>query len=219
MFTIALPKGRILTEAIPLLKRAGLAPAEGEGALDGRKILLPSQDNNVRLIVVRAADVQTYVSHGTAQLGLVGRELLLENPMEAVVHQSDLGIGKCRLVAATSDGYDYQHKCVSGARVTVATKFPRLSRMFLAEAGLQAEIVKLYGTMELAPNVGLADVIVDLVATGATLHANRLVEAASLMDVSTFLVLNRNYSWHNRQELGALAERMTAAAKQIATTQ
>ena len=180
MLTIALPKGRILTEVIPLLERAQLLPAEGKNALGGRKILLTSQDHNIRLIIVRAADVQTYVSHGTAQLGLVGRELLLESPLEDVVHDCDLGIGKCRLILATPGDYDYRQACAQGARVTVATKYPYLSRRFLAETGLQAEIVKLYGTMELAPSVGLSDVIVDLVATGATLRANRLVEGREL---------------------------------------
>lgn len=209
MLTLALPKGRIFEAALPVLERAGLAPAEKTDS--GLRIMVDSVDSNVRLIIVRTSDVQTYVSYGTAQAGLVGRDILLEKPTEGVLHEMDLGLGKCRLVVAAREGFDYSAALATGRRLTVASKYPRLAQRYFADVGIQAEVVRLHGSMELAPSVGLSDVIVDLVATGKTLAANRLVEVATIMDISTYLVVNQAASWRCRSVLADLTSRIAAA--------
>ena len=209
MLTLAIPKGRTFVEAAALLASSGLAPA-GSG-LDDRRIVLPSQDAGVRLIVVRAADVQTYVSYGAAQLGLVGLDMLYENPRTGVYIDRDLGLARCRLVVAVREGFDYAQEVRKGGRLKVATKYPRLARRHFAEQGVHAEIVRLYGSMELAPLVGMSDVIVDLVQTGATLRANRLVEAEKIMDASTHLIINQSAFLRRRQAILAIVERLGSA--------
>ena len=211
MLTLALAKGRILEEALPLLKRAGLEPEGGESVVSDRRIMVGCSDPNVRLILVRASDVQTYVSFGAAQAGLVGRDLMQENPIEGLVYGDDLNIAGCRLVIAARKGYDYKGAIERGEHLTVATKYPRLARRFLAAQGIQAQIVRLYGSMELAPTVGLSDVIVDLSASGETIRANNLVEVDSLMDVTTHLVFNQAATWRRREQLDDLAARFAKA--------
>lgn len=213
MLTIALPKGRILAEALPVLEKAGLAPVAATRGEAARRIMVMSQDPGVRLIIVRAADVQTYVSYGTAQLGLVGRDLLLETPMEGVLHDIDMQVGKCRLAVAAPQGFDYKGVLEAGKHITVATKYPHLARQHFATTGIQAEIVQLHGSIELAPSVGLSDVIVDLVGTGETMRANNLVEVSEIMHISTNLVLNQPAAWRREAKLAELAKRLADAAK------
>ena len=209
MLTLALAKGRILEEALPLLKKAGLEPGKSTGEIDDRRIMVECADPSYRLIVVRPADVQTYVSYGAAQAGIIGRDLLLENPIDGIIHGDDLKLAPCRLVLAAKKDFDCKKAIKRRDSLTVATKYPRLARKFMAEKGIQAQIVRLYGSMELAPTVGLSDVILDLTATGKTLKANNLVEVESLMDVTTHLVFNQAALWRHSDKLKSLASRLS----------
>jgi ATP phosphoribosyltransferase len=184
MLTLALSKGRILDDSAPLLARLGLAPEKG---LDDRKLRLPSRDRNVQLVIVRPADVPTYVEHGAADLGVVGKDVLMEHGGEALYEPLDLDIGRCRLVVAAPA----RAPATARRRLRVATKYPELTRRHFAEKGQQVEILKLYGSMELAPLVGLADCIVDLVDTGNTLRANGLKETETIAQISARLVVNK----------------------------
>lgn len=206
--TIALAKGRLLEEARPLLAAAGMALADGGG---DRRLTVPSADADVQFLIVRAADVLAYVGYGAAQLGVVGRDLLLEHPSPAVLQEMDLGLGRCRLAVAAPEGFDYGAAKRGGGQLTVATKYRRLARRHLAAAGVQARIIRLYGSMELAPLVGLADAIVDLVGTGATLRANGLEEMETLLEVSAMLVANKAWSWRHRDRLDGVAARLREA--------
>jgi ATP phosphoribosyltransferase len=188
MITLALAKGRILEEALPLLARACLDPVED--ALTTRKLILESRRPGLRLILVRAADVPTYVQYGAADLGVAGADLLAEHGGQGLYQPLDLGIARCRLAVAAPAGFDYAAAARSGARLRVATKYIRTAREHFAAKGVQVDLIRLYGSMELAPLVGLADAIVDLVDTGQTLRANRLEVVEELMAVSSRLVVN-----------------------------
>lgn len=182
--TIALSKGRILEDSLPLLAKLGLDPA---GDID-RLLRVPSRDKNVSLLIIRPADVPTYVEYGAADLGIVGKDVLMEHGSHELYEPLDLGIAVCRLsVAAKKDG----PRPDGVRRLRVATKYPDITRRHFAAKGEQVEIIKLYGSMELAPLVGLADVIVDLVATGGTLRANGLVEIETIAQVSSRMVVNK----------------------------
>ncbi|WP_028080030.1 ATP phosphoribosyltransferase [Solimonas soli] len=182
--TLALSKGRILEESLPLLARIGLDPA---GDID-RLLRVPSRTPGVSLLIIRPADVPTYVEHGAADLGIVGKDVLMENGSRELYEPLDLDIAKCRLsVAARKDAPPRDPR----RRLRVATKYPEITRRHFADKGEQVEIIKLYGSMELAPLVGLADVIVDLVATGGTLRANGLDETEIICQVSSRLVVNK----------------------------
>lgn len=182
--TIALSKGRILEESLPLLGRLGLEPA---GDID-RLLRVPSRNKHVSLLIIRPADVPTYVEYGAADLGIVGKDVLMEHGGSALYEPMDLGIARCRLsVAAKKEG----PRPDGVRRLRVATKYPEITRRHFAEKGAQVEIIKLYGSMELAPLVGLADLIVDLVATGGTLKANGLVEIETITQVTSRLVVNK----------------------------
>ena len=211
MLTLALPKGRIFDAAEPLLAKAGIVPVIKKG--QQRSIGFDSTDPHIRIIKVRAADVLTYVSYGTAQVGLAGRDVLLENQTNGVVHGVNLGIGKCRLVVACPKDFDYKKYIEQGKRITVATKYPRLTQNYFAKLGVKTEIVRLYGSMELAPSAGLSDVVVDLVATGKTLRANNLVEVDSIMNISTSLIFNQATYWRRQQVLFDLAKRLAKKTK------
>lgn len=189
MITLALSKGRILEETLPLLAAAGISvdPAE----LGSRKLILPTADPNLRLIVVRASDVPTYVQHGAADLGVAGKDVLLEHGEAGLYQPVDLGIARCRMSVAVHESFDYQARVRSGARLRIATKYVDLARQHFAAKGVHVDIIKLYGSMELAPLVGLADAIVDIVSTGSTLKANRLVEVEQIMEISSRLVINQ----------------------------
>lgn len=182
--TIALSKGRILEESLPLLAKCGVEPLDS--IFDSRKLIFDTTDPGVRVMVVRATDVPTYVEHGAAELGFVGGDVLMEFESSNLYEPLDLGIARCRLMTAGP----VQGAPISG-RMRVATKFVNLTRRYYAERGQQVEIIKLYGSMELAPLVGLADRIVDLVDTGNTLKANGLEPLELIAEVSTRLVVNK----------------------------
>jgi len=184
--TIALSKGRILTETLPLLEHAGLTPKED---LRTTRQLMIEAAGDVRFLLIRAADVCTYVEHGAADMGIVGRDLLLESRPN-VYEPLDLGIGRCRLCIAGPAELVAKGKPAAGSRIRVATKYDRLTEQHYMTQGVHADIIHLYGSMELAPLVGMADRIVDLVETGSTLAANNLVEEDTLYDISSRLVVN-----------------------------
>jgi ATP phosphoribosyltransferase len=191
--TLALSKGRLLEDCAPLLARLGLAP---EAGLDDRRLRLPSQDPSVQLLVIRPADVPTYVEYGAADLGIVGKDVLMEHGGEALYEPLDLGFGECRLVLAGPEKGDSPLLPTKPGKrgqspVRVATKYPELTRRWFAEKGQQVEIIKLYGSMELAPLVGLSDCIVDLVDTGNTLRANGLKELETIAQISARLIVNK----------------------------
>lgn len=183
MLTLALSKGRILEETLPLLSAAGVEALEDLGT--SRRLIIGTNSPQLRLVVIRAQDVPTFVEHGGADLGIVGKDVLLEYGGQGLYEPLDLGISRCRLsVAAPLDA-------PSPRRPRVATKYARLTRQYYAKFGVQPQIIKLYGSMELAPLVGLADRIVDLVDTGRTLAANGLVELDTILDISARVVVNK----------------------------
>lgn len=184
MLTIAISKGRILGEALPLLDAAGVRPTDDPSA--SRKLVFETSRADVRLLVLRAQDVPTFVEHGAADLGIAGKDVLLEHGGEGLYEPLDLGIARCRMVVAARAGAGTLPR-----RPRVATKYVDTTRRFFAAAGVQAEIIKLYGSMELAPVVGLADCIVDLVDTGGTLAANGLVEIDQVCAISSRLIANK----------------------------
>jgi len=186
--TIALSKGRIFEEAIGLLGAAGIAPSEDPES--SRKLILGSNRADVRFIIVRASDVPTYVQHGAADIGIAGKDVLIEHGGEGLYQPIDLGIGRCRLVIATRRGFDYAGVVKRGARLRVATKYIATAREHFAAKGMHVDLIKLYGSMELAPLVGLAEVIVDLVSSGNTLKANDLVAVEDIMPISARLIVN-----------------------------
>jgi ATP phosphoribosyltransferase len=184
MLTIAISKGRIYDEAMPLLATAGVRPTVDPER--SRKLILPTSREDVQLLVIRAADVPTYVEYGAADLGIAGKDVLVEYGAEGLYEPLDLGIAKCRLMTAARLG-----DCMEGRRMRVATKYVKTAQRYFAKKGVQVEIIKLYGSMELAPLVGLADCIVDLVDTGNTLRANGMEPRELIMDVSSRLVVNK----------------------------
>jgi len=188
MLTIALSKGRIFDETLPLLAAAGIAPAEDPET--SRKLIIGSNRPDVRFIIVRASDVPTYVQHGAADLGVAGKDVLLEHGGEDLYQPIDLGIGRCRMVVAARASFDYDGALKRGARLSVATKYVKTAREHFAAKGMHVDLIKLYGSMELAPLVGLADTIVDLVSSGNTLKANDLIAVEEIMAISARLVVN-----------------------------
>jgi len=204
MITLALAKGRILEEALPLLASAGLAPVED--ALATRSLILATRHPGVRLILVRAADVPTYVQYGAADLGVAGSDLLAEQGGQGLYQPLDLGIARCRLVVATPEAFDYPAAVRSGARLRVATKYIHAAREHFAGKGVHVDLIRLYGSMELAPLVGLADAIVDLVDTGGTLRANRLKVVEELAPVSSRLIVNPASLKLRREQITPLVE-------------
>lgn len=182
--TIALSKGRIFKETIPLLKAAGIEPLDDPET--SRKLILDTTRDDVKIVIIRATDVPTYVQYGAADMGVTGKDVLAEHGGEGLYELLDLHIAKCKLMVAGFDG-----KPLPEGRVKVATKFVNCARKYFAEQGRQAEIIKLYGSMELAPIVGLADCIVDVVDTGNTLRANGLVPLENMFEVSSRMVVNR----------------------------
>ncbi len=187
--TLALSKGRIFEETLPLLAAAGIVPNENPES--SRKLIIETNRPDVRLIIVRASDVPTYVQHGAADLGIAGKDVLVEHGGEGLYQPVDLNIAKCRMMVATQVGFDYASAVRRGARLRVATKYVQTARLHFAEKGVHIDLIKLYGSMELAPLVGLSDVIVDLVSTGGTLKANNLVAVEEIMQISSRLVVNQ----------------------------
>ncbi len=189
MITLALSKGRIFDETAPLLEAAGIHCLENPES--SRKLILPTNRENVRIIIVRASDVPTYVQYGAADIGIAGRDVLIEHGGTGLYQPLDLDIAKCRMMVATREGFDYGNAVRSGARLKVATKYLRIAREHFASKGVHVDLIKLYGSMELAPLVGLSDAIVDLVSSGNTLRANHLVAVEEIMKISSRLVVNQ----------------------------
>jgi len=189
MITLALSKGRIFDETLPLLAAAGIEVLEDPET--SRKLILPTNQPEVRVVLVRATDVPTYVEHGGADLGVTGKDTLIEHGGRGLYQPLDLQIAKCRMSVAVPADFDYASAVRQGSRLTVATKYTTIAREFFAGKGVHVDLIKLYGSMELAPLTGLADAIVDLVSTGKTLKANKLVEVEQIMDISSRLVVNQ----------------------------
>ena len=208
--TIALAKGRIFDETLRLLRAVGIEP--GADAADSRKLILASRRADVRFILVRAADVATYVQYGAADLGVAGRDLLHEHGGQGLYQPVDLGIARCRMAVAAPEGFDYESAVRQGARLRVATKYIRAAREHFAAKGVHVDLIHLYGSMELAPLVGLAEVIVDLVDTGNTLRANKLRVVEEIMAVSSRLIVNPASMKLKREAIAPLIESIRAAA-------
>ncbi len=189
MITLALSKGRIFDETLPLLAAAGIEVLEDPEK--SRKLILPTNQPNVRVVLVRATDVPTYVEYGGADIGVTGKDTLIEHGGQGLYQPLDLQIAKCRVSVAVRNDFDYERAVKQGSRLKVATKYTGIAREFFATKGVHVDMVKLYGSMELAPLIGLADAIVDLVSTGNTLKANHLVEVERIMDISSYLVVNQ----------------------------
>ena len=208
--TIALSKGRLLDEALPLLARAGVVPVEDPNT--SRKLILATSAVHVSLVILRATDVPTYVQYGAADLGIAGKDVLLEHGNEGLYQPLDLRIGLCRLVVATRRDYDWSGSVQRGGRIRVATKYVRTAREHFAAKGMHVDLIKLYGSMELAPLAGLADAIVDLVSTGRTLQANDLVAVEEIMPISARLIVNPGALKLKRDLAKPLIDALAAAA-------
>ena len=211
MITIALSKGRIYEETKPLLAAAGIVPAEDPEV--SRKLILPTGNPGVRVIIVRASDVPTYVQYGAADLGVAGRDLLIEHGGRGLYQPLDLGIARCRMMVAVPEDFDYPAAVRRGARLRVATKYIQIAREHFAAKGVHVDLIKLYGSMELAPLVGLADAIVDLVDTGSTLRANRLKAVEEILAVSSRLIVNPASMKVKRAEVLPLIEAFEKACR------
>jgi len=189
MLTLALSKGRIFEETAPVLTKAGIRPLENPE--QSRKLIIPTSNPEVQIIIVRASDVPTYVQFGAADFGVAGQDVLLEKGSDGLYVPIDLGIARCRMAVAVKNGFDYAGAVRQGSRLRVATKYVNCAREHFANKGVHIDTIHLYGSMELAPLVGLADAIVDLVSTGNTLRANNLVEVESITDISARLIVNQ----------------------------
>jgi ATP phosphoribosyltransferase len=189
MITIALSKGRIFEETTPLLAAAGITALEDPET--SRKLILPTNRDDVRLIIVRATDVPTYVQYGAADLGIAGKDVLNEHGGDGLYQPLNLQIARCKMMVAVRDDFDYFGSIRQGARLKVVTKYVKTAREHFADKGMHVDLIKLYGSMELGPLVGLADAIVDLVSTGGTLRANNLKAVEEVCDISSRLIVNQ----------------------------
>ena len=208
--TLALSKGRVFDETAPLLARAGIRPAEHPER--SRKLVIGTNRPDVRLIIVRATDTPTYVQHGGADAGIVGGDVLIEHGGAGLYQPVDLGIARCRMMVAVRDGFDYARAVRQGSRLRVATKYVETARAHFADKGVHVDLIKLYGSMELAPLVGLADAIVDLVSSGKTLAANGLRAVEEIMPISARLVVNQASLKTKHARLQPLIDAFTRAA-------
>jgi ATP phosphoribosyltransferase len=209
VITLALSKGRIFDETVPLLNAAGITPLDDPEK--SRKLILETSRADVRLIIVRASDVPTYVQYGAADLGVAGSDVLLEHSSMGLYQPLDLNIGKCKMMVAVREGFDYAAAAKSGARLNVATKYVQVAREHFAKKGMHVNLIKLYGSMELAPLTGLADAIVDLVSTGSTLKANKLVAVEEILAISSRLIVNRAALKLKRDAISPMMEAFTKA--------
>lgn len=212
--TIALSRGRIFAETLPLLAAAGIVPEEDPET--SRKLILASNHADLRFVIVRASDVPTYVQHGAADLGVAGKDILLEHGGEGLYQPVDLAIGRCRLVVAARRDFDYASAVQRGSRLKVATKYVAAAREHFAAKGIHVDLIKLYGSMELAPLVGLADLIVDLVSTGNTLHANDLVVVEEIRPISARLIVNPASLKLKRNAVQPILDAVAAAVRRDA---
>ena len=204
--TIALAKGRILDETLPLLARAGIEPVDDLSS--SRKLIFSTNEADIELVLIRSADVPTYVQYGAADLGIAGKDVLAEHGGEGLYERVDLKIAPCKMMTAGFAG-----RPLPRTRLKVATKYPEITRRFFLEQGRQVELIKLYGSMELAPVVGLADIIVDLVQTGNTLKANGLTPLENIMDISSRLIVNRAALKMKNRAVRELVERIEKAVE------
>ncbi len=218
MITLALSKGRIFDDSLPLLRAAGIEVLEDPEK--SRKLIIGTSRADVQVVLVRASDVPTYVQHGGADLGVAGFDILLEHSAAAgaggavgLYRPLDLQIARCRMSVATRADFDYETAVRQGSRIRVATKYTHIARQHFASKGVHVDLIKLYGSMELAPLTGLADAIVDLVSTGSTLKANRLVEVEKIMDISSRLVVNPAALKLKREALRGLIDAFEAAVQ------
>ena len=206
---IALSKGRIFEETAPLLKAAGIIASEDPET--SRKLIIGTNNAEVSIIIVRASDVPTYVQHGAADLGIAGKDVLLEHGGSGLYQPLDLQIAKCRMMVAAQNGFDYEGAVRRGARLRVATKYLQTAREHFAGKGVHVDLIKLYGSMELAPLVGLADAIVDLVSSGNTLRANNLTAVEEIMPISARLIVNQAALKLKRSKLQPILDAFSVA--------
>jgi len=209
MITLALSKGRIFDETLPLLEAAGIRMAEDPEK--SRKLIIGTSRSDLRVVLVRASDVPTYVQYGGADLGVAGKDVLIEHGGEGLFQPLDLRIAQCRMSVAVRDDFDYDSAVRQGSRLRVATKYTLTARQHFADKGVHVDLIKLYGSMELAPLTGLAEAIVDMVSTGATLKANHLVEVERIMDISARLVVNQAALKLKREPMRQLIDALEAA--------
>ncbi|MCG7757712.1 MAG: ATP phosphoribosyltransferase [Nitrosomonas sp.] len=210
--TIALSKGRIFEDTAPLLKAAGIIALDDPES--SRKLILSTNRDNVRLIIVRASDVPTYVQYGAADLGIAGKDVLQEHGGAGLYQPLDLNIARCRMMVAVPNGFDYDSAVRQGARLRIATKYVQTAREHFAAKGVHVDLIKLYGSMELAPLVGLADAIVDLVSSGNTLKANNLVAVEEITQISSRLIVNQAALKLKRDAIQPVLDAFSAAVKQ-----
>ncbi len=211
MITIALSKGRIFEETTPLLAAAGIQSLEDPES--SRKLILPTNREDVRLIIVRATDVPTYVQYGAADIGIAGKDVLDEHGGEGFYQPLDLNIAKCKMMVAVRNDFDYEASIRQGARLKVVTKYVKTAREHFAAKGMHVDLIKLYGSMELGPLVGLADAIVDLVSTGGTLRANNLKAVEEIGAISSRLIINQASLKLNRIRLQPIIDDIAQAVK------
>ena len=209
--TIALSKGRIFEETLPLLAAAGIVPAEDPE--QSRKLIIATNRNDVRVVIVRASDVPTYVQYGAADIGIAGKDVLLEHDGVGIYQPLDLKIASCRMCVAVPMGFDYASHVQRGARLKVATKYINTAREHFAAKGVHVDLIKLYGSMELAPLAGLADAIVDVVSSGSTLKANHLVAVEDICTISARLIVNQAALKIKRELLQPVIEAFARAVK------
>ncbi|PTQ76246.1 ATP phosphoribosyltransferase [Nitrosomonas oligotropha] len=209
--TIALSKGRIFEDTAPLLKAAGIVALDDPES--SRKLILSTNRANVRLIIVRASDVPTYVQYGAADLGIAGKDVLQEHGGAGLYQPLDLKIARCRMMVAVPNGFDYDSAVRQGARLRIATKYVQTAREHFASKGVHVDLIKLYGSMELAPLVGLADAIVDLVSSGNTLKANNLVAVEEIMQISSRLIVNQAALKLKQDAIQPVLDAFSAAVK------
>ncbi|WP_310389303.1 ATP phosphoribosyltransferase [Roseateles sp.] len=209
MITLALSKGRIFEETLPLLKAAGIEVLDNPET--SRKLILATNSPDVQVVLVRASDVPTYVQYGGADLGVAGRDVLIEHGLDGMYQPLDLNIARCRMSVAVRDDFDYAAAIKQGSRIRVATKYTQIARQHFADKGVHVDLIKLYGSMELAPLTGLADAIVDLVSTGNTLKANHLIEVEKVMEISSRLVVNQAALKLKREPLRRMIDAFAAA--------
>ncbi|MDL2058715.1 ATP phosphoribosyltransferase [Mesosutterella sp. AGMB02718] len=211
MITMALAKGRIYQEALPFLAAAGIFPAEDPEK--SRKLMIATNRPDLRIVVIRATDVPTYVQYGAADLGVCGWDTLYEHGGNGLFIPVDLQIARCRMSVAAPNGFDYERLVRSGGRIRIATKFMKWARDYFARQGVHVDLIKLYGSMELAPIAGLADAIVDIVATGATLRANNMREVRVIAPISSRLIVNQISMGLKKAELSPIIENIRKAKK------
>ncbi|MER2512483.1 ATP phosphoribosyltransferase [Nitrosomonas ureae] len=209
--TIALSKGRIFDDTAPILNAAGIKALDNPET--SRKLILSTNRANVRLIIVRASDVPTYVQYGAADLGIAGKDVLLEHGGAGLYQPLDLNIARCRMMVAAPEDFDYDSAVRQGARLRIATKYVQTAREHFAAKGVHVDLIKLYGSMELAPLVGLADAIVDLVSSGSTLKANHLKAVEEIMAISSRLIINQAALKLKRDAIQPVLDAFSAAVK------